>query len=201
MNKDGAHAVCKPHEVAAHRAGLVSMKHKFYRRACCNTYGPWRVKWEKAMVDLEKVEAWLNCTAQIHGIHGPQVHGTTQHAATPQAPPPSPPPPPFPPRLLQVATMIAAVESLQEENRTRVGRLEVVEDEDRTLVGRLEVVEEENRTLVRRLEMVELGYGTVMTEPSERVSILQQRGFDMIDASPDGLHMIDASPVGPHILS
>ena len=66
----------------------------------------------------------MNCTAQIHGIHGPQMHGATQHAATPQAPPPPPPPPPFPP---SIATMTVAVEFLQEDNRTLVSRLEVVE--------------------------------------------------------------------------
>ena len=94
------------------------------------------MKWERANADLEKVEACVNCTAQIHGNHGPQMHGATQLAATHQAPPPPPPPPPFPP---SIATLTAAVELRQEENRTLVSRLEVVEEENRTLVSRLEV--------------------------------------------------------------
>ena len=129
------------------------------------------------MEDLEKVEACVGCTAQIHGpmlqLANQDLHGATQQAETPQAPPPPPSPPPFPP---SIATMTAAVEFLQEENRT--------------LVSRLEVVEEDNRTLVSRLEVAELGYGAAMVELRERVSILGKSGF----------HMIDASPVGQQIL-
>ena len=121
------------------------------------------------MADLEKLEACGNCTAQIHGNHGPQIHGATQLAVAPQAPPPPPPLPPFPP---SIATLTSAVEFLQEEVRTPVNRLEVVE--------------EDNRTLVSKLEVAELGYGAAMEELSERVSILEQSGLDMIDASPVG---------------
>ena len=101
----------------------MSMKGRFYCRACCYEYSPWRVKWERAMADLEKVEACVNCTAQINGNHGPQISLATQLAATSLAPPPPPPPPPFPP---WIATLVAAVELLQEENQTLVSRLEVV---------------------------------------------------------------------------
>ena len=102
------------------------------------------------MADLEKVEACVNCTATNHGHHEPQQDLATQLAATPQAPPPPPPPPPFPP---SIATLTAAVELLQEENRS--------------LMSRLEVVEEDSRTLVSRREVAELGNGAAMVELRE----------------------------------
>ena len=121
------------------------------------------------MAKLDKVEACVNRKAEIHEHHGPLISLAITLAASPHEPSPLPPPPPF---SASIATSTAAVELLQEENRS--------------LMSRLEVVEEDNRTLVSKLEVAELGYGAAMMELRERVSLLEQSGFDMIDESPGG---------------